>query len=120
MVLGIVCCYVRLLEGMEMRVFTIERLDAAGTKNGEETAMLGRRVWLRGGGDGEGFERILKRLESRLDLKAELEKSLYGQIGVRGAAWISQSRDVALRVKAQEELLGTWECRTMYCQVHVP
>lgn len=77
MVLGVVCCYVRLLEGMEMRIFAIERLDAAGTKNGEETARLGRRVWLRGGGDGEGFERILKkRLESRLDLKAESGEKL--------------------------------------------
>ncbi len=25
-----------------------------------------------------------------------------------------------LRVKVQEGLLGTWECRTIYCQVHVP
>ena len=25
-----------------------------------------------------------------------------------------------LRVKVREGLLGTWECRTIYCQVHVP
>lgn len=68
MVLGVVCCCVRLLEGMEMRIFAVERLDAAGTRNEEGTARLGRRVWLRGGGDGEGFEWIS---ESRLDLKAE-------------------------------------------------
>ncbi len=40
---------------MEVRVFTVERLDAAGTKNGEGTAKLRRRVWLRGGGNGECF-----------------------------------------------------------------
>ena len=34
MVFGVVCCYVRLLEGMEMRVFAVERSDAAGTKTG--------------------------------------------------------------------------------------
>lgn len=33
-------------------------------------------MWLRGGGDGEGFERISKRLESRLDLKAESGEKL--------------------------------------------
>jgi hypothetical protein len=70
-VLGVVCCYVRSLEGMEMRVLAVERSDAR-IKNGERTARFGRWVWLRGGGDGEGFERISKkRLESRLDLKAE-------------------------------------------------
>ena len=47
--LGVVCCYVRLLEGMEMRVFAVEQLDAAGIKNEEGTTRLGRRVWLRGG-----------------------------------------------------------------------
>ena len=77
MVLGVVCCYVRLLEGMEMRIFAVERSDAVGTKNGERIARFGRRVWLRGGGDGEGFERISKkRLESRLDLKAESGEKL--------------------------------------------
>lgn len=43
-----------------MRVFAVERSDAAGTKNGGRTARFGRRVWLRGSGDGEGFERISK------------------------------------------------------------
>jgi hypothetical protein len=62
---------------MEMRIFAIERSDAVWTKNGERTARFGRRVWLRGGGDGEGFERIpKKRLESRLDLKAESGEKL--------------------------------------------
>lgn len=76
MVLGVVCCYVRLLEGMEMRIFAVERSDAVGTKDGERTVRFGRPVWLRGGGDGEGFERISKRLESRLDLKAESREKL--------------------------------------------
>ena len=44
MVLGVVCCYVRLLEGMEMRISAVERSDAVGTKDGERTTRFGRRV----------------------------------------------------------------------------
>lgn len=87
MVLGVVCCYVRLLEGMEMRIFAVERSDAAGTENGERTTRFGRRVWLRGGGDCESFERISrKRLESRLDLKAESGEKL---IWSKWSSWTS-------------------------------
>jgi hypothetical protein len=44
-------------------------------------------VWLRGGGDGEGFERISKkRLESRLDLKAESREKL---IWSKWSSWTS-------------------------------
>ena len=34
MVLGVVCCYVRLLEEMEIRVFAVERSDAVGQRTG--------------------------------------------------------------------------------------
>jgi hypothetical protein len=94
-VLGFVCCYVRLLEGMEMRIFAVEGQMPSGQSTGKGQPGLE-------GGCGcvvVAMARVLSGYQRRgwrvgWILKRSPEKSSYGQNGVRGPVWISQSREV--------------------------